>query len=242
MHWDLLPLVQMDVSPTVRWDRSRVFPKAGRLCSRSHLSCCNRSLHSHLLRRAPEKELASLDFAWEASNHCSKDTENRLPLKTKPSKWIPQLCLKYWKFTVLVHHWHEKNTEYFNKMSSIHLFWCKYIGHHPSFAMSNERGQAMNVRKKPSKDWRADAVMWGLELAWAHPAVYRLQRRQSSPPTRLQYICNWSLSAHVLNVLSPHYYKHFRKWTISTSSNHIFSLTVILFFLLQFSNKQSIMS
>lgn len=73
----------------------------------------------------------------------------------------------------------------------------------------------MNMRKKPSKDFMLESI-YAIGL----------------------------LSARVLNILSPHYYKHFRKGTISTSSNHIFSLTAILsfFFYLQFSNNQQILS
>lgn len=57
-----------------------------------------------------------------------------------------------------------------------------------------------------------------------------------------EYTCNWTLSAHVLNTILPHYYKHCGKWTISTSSNHIFSLILILFFnYLRLSNNQPIL-
>lgn len=72
----------------------------------------------------------------------------------------------------------------------------------------------MNMRKKPSK-------------------VLMLEREHTH---------NWSVSAHVLNTLSPHYYKHFRKWTISTSGNRIFSLLIILLIDLKFSNNQPILS
>lgn len=87
--------------------------------------------------------------------------ENRLPLKTKPSKWIPQLCLKYCTITVLVHPWHEKDTEYLSKMASKHLFWCKDTGHHIICREQWNRpdgNQAMNMRKKRGKVFMLESI------------------------------------------------------------------------------------
>ena len=49
--------------------RKAWFPQM-HLHSTPYLSCCSRSLHSHLPGRVLETGLASLGCVWEVSDHC----------------------------------------------------------------------------------------------------------------------------------------------------------------------------
>lgn len=129
-----------------------------------------------------------------------------------------------------------------NTCAKCDLFWWKHTGHHPSFPMSHEKASqkpSCKHEEKLSEDFTPES--WCND-AWSLHELHQLCIDLRDDTAALQYNSSMTLDfvSPYLEHPSPHYYKHFRKWTTSTSSNHIFSHIVIFF--LQFSNKQPIVS
>lgn len=99
-----------------------------------------------------------------------------------------------------------------NTCTKCDLFWWKHTGHHPSFATSPEKASekpgCKHEEERQTSHLRADVMMPGACMTYSSCVQPWEMTQQPSSTTP---VWNWTLSAHILNILSPPYYKTFQK-------------------------------